>query len=490
MKYRLARGLLILLISGRCAGGLAAPQGEPPAASEVSRAPAEKESCQANLRLIYQAVEAYKAERGDLPQWLSDLVPGYLPDTNTLVCPVSRRTGRTERPPLSDPKIASSYLFEFCPVPLRGRGTNGTTHTRREWKRRQMDLAGPMVPIVRCRFHEPVLNLAFDGHIYESPRSWEALLTNRMDPAELTFARIFGWDTPKVSGKRGGKGGPSLNREAWPTNAAAKGEPQEAVAASTDAGAISNFALQSGHVEAPALPAAGPVSNRPEQAADWTPVLLWCAWMAVVTITVVLFILRARSQRRIRSRRQPALLPAKVESSVVTPSCTVVIAPQSLTGSALEAPTAASPPGSRLRLKPRERWVKPAIAPSPSLPALPAPVPVERERSLEQAGLLAYVSLWLKQKLVRKLIADRAELIRTQQSAALQMKHVDERLAKIERQIQVQNRTYEQRIEELTRELLVAKEENRALIQARIDQVRAEMEAARARALAQAEQEL
>jgi hypothetical protein len=40
-----------------------------------------------------------------------------------------------------------------------------------------------------------VLNLAFDGRIYESPPSWEVLLTNQLDIAELIPARIFAADS-------------------------------------------------------------------------------------------------------------------------------------------------------------------------------------------------------------------------------------------------------------------------------------------------------
>jgi hypothetical protein len=63
---------------------------------------------------------------------------------------------------------------------------------------------------------------------------------------------------------------------------------------------------------------------------------------------------------------------------------------------------------------------------------------------------------------------------------------VDERLSRIEAHLQQQNQIYELRIEELNRELMAAKQENRALIHAKIAQVKAEMEAAKARIMAQA----
>ena len=104
-------------------------------------------------------------------------------------------------------------------------------------------------------------------------------------------------------------------------------------------------------------------------------------------------------------------------------------------------------------------------------------------------GLIPHLSRWLKQKLVRKLIADRAQLLETQRVAAHKVMAVEERLSRIEQQIQRQNDTYQSRIEALTRELLTAKEENRELIRARITQVKAEMEAARVRLMAQAERD-
>jgi sugar-specific transcriptional regulator TrmB len=77
--------------------------------------------------------------------------------------------------------------------------------------------------------------------------------------------------------------------------------------------------------------------------------------------------------------------------------------------------------------------------------------------------------------------------LETQQAATLKALAVEERLTRIEQQIQRQNASYEARIEKLTRELMVAKEESRELIRARISQVKAEMEAARARLMAQSE---
>jgi hypothetical protein len=177
---------LIVLIS---AWGLSANWRACAAGTDL--AVSEKEVCTKNLKVIYDGIEAYRKDHKDLPNWLSDLVPDYLPDQNVLVCPVCRRTGVAEKPPLSDPHIASSYLFEFCPAQLGNSAPANPKATRREWKERQMAVVGSIVPIVRCRHHKSPLNLAFDGRIYESPPAWEAMLTNAVDPQSLTPARMF-----------------------------------------------------------------------------------------------------------------------------------------------------------------------------------------------------------------------------------------------------------------------------------------------------------
>jgi hypothetical protein len=160
--------------------------------SEAKLADDEKENCIRNLKIIYEAIQNYRTEHKDIPNWLSDLVPKYLNDANVVTCPVCKRTGQTEISSLADPKMPCSYLYEFCPLQLgKVESPADPTKTRRDWKRRQMGLVGSIVPIVRCRHHGVVLNLAFDGRIYESPPLWEELLTNQLDIAELTPARIF-----------------------------------------------------------------------------------------------------------------------------------------------------------------------------------------------------------------------------------------------------------------------------------------------------------
>ncbi len=151
---------------------------------------AEREGCTKNLKLIYDAIQAYQMDHKDIPNWLSDLVPQYLSDANVLLCPACKRTGETEVTPLADPNLPCSYLYEFCPLPLN-KPLAAPNVTRREWKRRQMGLVGATVPIVRCRHHSPLLNLAYDGRIYDSPGSWEVTVSNRIDPEQLSAEKLF-----------------------------------------------------------------------------------------------------------------------------------------------------------------------------------------------------------------------------------------------------------------------------------------------------------
>src|SRR6185503_3794015 len=66
-----------------------------------------KEACQKNLQTIHQALEAYRVDHKDVPNWLSDLVPKYLPNPNVLTCPNARETGQIVNHGIVDPGIAT-----------------------------------------------------------------------------------------------------------------------------------------------------------------------------------------------------------------------------------------------------------------------------------------------------------------------------------------------------------------------------------------------
>ena len=188
------------------------------------------------------------------------------------------------------------------------------------------------------------------------------------------------------------------------------------------------------------------------------------------------------------ARRMPRAMTAAptfvaLNTGGASSSSTVVITQQGVTGSASQD---AAPPGLTrpvIRIGPAEQidseseqWRRRALA---------AEQKAEQAAAMVRTGLMPQLSQWLKHKLLRKLISDRADLIDTQHAAALRAQNVDERLARLEFLIQQQNAAYERRIDELTQELASAKEENRELIRAKIAQVKTEMEAARGRIMQQ-----
>lgn len=142
---------------------------------DLTLAAHEKDECGKHLRMIHEAVQAYRLDHKELPPWLSDLLPKYIADAGILICPVAKRTGR-EHPyaHLTDPKIVTSYGYEFCDAET-GSLWDGGKIRMRDWKSMQMAWLGGSVPLVRCLLHSPTLNVGFDGRLYESPLTWESL---------------------------------------------------------------------------------------------------------------------------------------------------------------------------------------------------------------------------------------------------------------------------------------------------------------------------
>jgi thiol-disulfide isomerase/thioredoxin len=143
-------------------------------------------ACKKNLEKIGAAIEAYRKDHNDVPNWLSDLVPKYLSDTNVLICPVCKRTGEKSPIGVLDTDVYTSYLYEFAPTPMpegiKG-AFPGKDMTMRDWKRQQMEVAGSKIPLVRCFLHLPVaLNLSFGGEVYESPQIWEQMFYDKVKP--------------------------------------------------------------------------------------------------------------------------------------------------------------------------------------------------------------------------------------------------------------------------------------------------------------------
>ena len=122
------------------------------------------EICTQNLRAIGEAIHAYQKEHGDFPEWLSDLQPKHLADSNILICPADEESGKTIYSMNTDPRIPVSYGYQFHPE-------------YRDQKNRQRAVYGDAMPLVRCRHHAnedfDCLNLSFSSKIYKSSTAWE-----------------------------------------------------------------------------------------------------------------------------------------------------------------------------------------------------------------------------------------------------------------------------------------------------------------------------
>ncbi len=95
---------------------------QPASAAEAAEDDADRQACLKQLEKIHEAIQAYRRDHKDLPNWLSDLVPKYIADKDQLICPVTKRTNRTHQfPHLNDPKIPKAYLYEFSQLPIGGR---------------------------------------------------------------------------------------------------------------------------------------------------------------------------------------------------------------------------------------------------------------------------------------------------------------------------------------------------------------------------------
>ncbi len=121
------------------------------------------EICKQHLVEIGKAIETYKKEHGDFPEWLSELHPKYLSNAS-LLCPADEGSGKPIFSHNADPKMPVSYGYQFHPE-------------YREEKAQQREVYGDAMPLVRCRHHEnqpfDCLNLSFSFKVYPSSHVWE-----------------------------------------------------------------------------------------------------------------------------------------------------------------------------------------------------------------------------------------------------------------------------------------------------------------------------
>ena len=131
--------------------------------TKPSQADKNIEICKQHLVEIGKAIETYKKEHGDFPEWLSELHPKYLSNAS-LLCPADEGSGKPIFSHNADPKMPVSYSYQFHPE-------------YREEKAQQREVYGDAMPLVRCRHHEnqpfDCLNLSFSFKVYPSSHVWE-----------------------------------------------------------------------------------------------------------------------------------------------------------------------------------------------------------------------------------------------------------------------------------------------------------------------------
>ena len=129
----------------------------------------EMKTCGQNLKKMYAAIKKYEKDKGDLPNWLSDLVPDYF-SKELLLCPSDPSRTRAVYP---DPKLPCGYTYEFCPAQV---SVAGGRMSCRDWKTQQVEFFGDIVPVVRCLHHGSMsVNVSMAGRVYSSPETWETI---------------------------------------------------------------------------------------------------------------------------------------------------------------------------------------------------------------------------------------------------------------------------------------------------------------------------
>jgi hypothetical protein len=96
--------------------------------------------------------------------------------------------------------------------------------------------------------------------------------------------------------------------------------------------------------------------------------------------------------------------------------------------------------------------------------ALVAEARAEQAKHAMKSGFMQ----WMRERLVQGLFHQRAELLTSQQKAAVEMNALEQRLEQLHAPLQERIAAYEKRIAELEKDLAVKGEENRELIKAKI----------------------
>ncbi|HEU6447747.1 MAG TPA: hypothetical protein VFV23_04845 [Verrucomicrobiae bacterium] len=132
-----------------------------------------------------------------------------------------------------------------------------------------------------------------------------------------------------------------------------------------------------------------------------------------------------------------------------------------------------------VRRKPKMGLVLANTGDAMILPNAPEQFRLSSPQSL-QKDLAPQLASAVKEAVVQELAAQRGELLKAQQSAAAELAEVVHRLDKLHAPLQERLKTYENRIEDLEKQLVSRTEENRELLKAKIDLTRRQLETERA----------
>ena len=198
MKTILTVGIVLSLLITFARAGIPAQETNEAPVLTAEQHEKNIELCTQNLVAIGEAVEAYKKEHDDFPEWLSELYPKYLPDANQLLCPADELGGKPIFTSNADPKMPVSYGYQFHPE-------------YRAMKSEERFVYGDVIPLARCRHHKnqafTCLNLSFAFKVFWSSGvytpdeiygSHEAAITAleetlEQHPDDPRFFEIYPW---------------------------------------------------------------------------------------------------------------------------------------------------------------------------------------------------------------------------------------------------------------------------------------------------------
>lgn len=104
--------------------------------------------------------------------------------------------------------------------------------------------------------------------------------------------------------------------------------------------------------------------------------------------------------------------------------------------------------------------------------ALAAEARADKATALLRARLMPQMARWMMGELVQRLLAHRSDLVHSQQRAEDDVAELEKRLEKIHAPLAERLAAYEKRIAELERELAAKGEQNKELIEAKIELAR------------------